>query len=128
MLNLKAHRKDRSVAIAAAVILLLQAFFTAWTTGAAASGTVPVDTFGNPLCITSPDGSSTPHDGSVKIPNCCAMGCSMSVTTLADPDDNVQLVREFAGGTIFRFPARETAIHHRDDHDPRSPRAPPVRL
>jgi len=126
MLNLAAHRKDRTVALAVALVLLLQAFFTAWTNGAMASGIMPADAWGNPICVTSPDGSPSPADGGVNIPNCCVLGCTMSSMAIPQPPLADQAVRVDLTGTEVRFFATNPPVGTSRDHDPGSPRAPPL--
>jgi hypothetical protein len=127
MTNLAAHRKDRTVALAAALVLLLQAFFTAWTTGAMASGNMPVDAWGNPLCITSADEGGAPaHETGVKLPNCCVLGCSVAAATMPHPPLAHEAVRVHLSGTEIRFFATNPPLGTSRDHDPGSPRAPPL--
>ncbi len=123
MLNLAAHRKDKTVAFIAAFVLLLQTLLASWSASADA---MALDAFGNPLCITSSDGGSTPGDVPAKIPNCCTLGCSMSSTVLAGPVPEhpvvIPVTGEYAGAVI----AQEAPRHARRDHGPGSPRAPPL--
>jgi hypothetical protein len=126
MLDLAAHRRDRTVAFAVVVILLLQGFFTAWTNAAMASGSMPVDAWGNPLCITSTDDGSSPDGDSVKIPNCCTMGCGMSTTMLPQPSLADHAIRHDLTGTEIRFFRTNPPLGTSRDHDPGSPRAPPL--
>ncbi|MGQ2906228.1 MAG: hypothetical protein ACT6RL_21610 [Neoaquamicrobium sediminum] len=78
MFDLTAHRKDRTVATIAAVILLLQAVFASLAF-AAGPGDTTLDAFGNPLCITSFDapGDDTGQNGHPVMPDCCTASCSM---------------------------------------------------
>lgn len=126
MLNFAAHRRDRTVALAAMLVLVLQGFFTAWTTGAMASGAMPVDAWGNPLCVTSADGGAMPDgDKGVKLPNCCALGCTMSAATPPNRPPAHEGARVDPAGTEIRFFAADPSIGTSRDHDPGSPRAPP---
>ena len=78
MFNLAAHRKDKSLAIIAALILLLQSFFASLAF-AGTPGDAPLDAFGNPICITISDatGDGTGQDGHPVLPDCCSVSCSM---------------------------------------------------
>jgi len=125
MRDLKAHRNNQSAAVAAAVIVWLQAFFTAWGMGAAAAHAMPVDAFGNPLCITAPDETPPPAGGPAKVPDCCTMGCSLSAAALPAPGGEVSFVLRFEGGTAVDFTVADDAGRRHDDHAPGSPRAPP---
>lgn len=126
-MDLAAHRRDRTVAFAAAFVLLLQAFFTAWATGAAASGAMPVDAWGNPLCITAADDAAPGGEsGAVEIANCCAMGCGVSATALPGPAGAMLAAADVRFGTGTRFVASDRSLDHGRDHDPGAPRAPPV--
>jgi hypothetical protein len=126
MTNLAAHRRDRTVAFAALVILLLQGFLTAWTTGAMAAGAMATDAWGNPLCITGTEDGSSPDGGAIKVPNCCTMGCGMSAWVLPQPSLADQAIRVELTGTEIRFFATNPPIGSSRDHDPGSPRAPPL--
>jgi hypothetical protein len=124
MLDLAAHRKDKTVAFIATLVLLLQTFFASWSLAAAPhDGTL--DALGNPLCITSSDHGPTPSDGSFEGPTCCTLGCSMSSTVLHTPAPDALPVRQEVEADV------QVGIEHalpraRPDHDPGSPRAPPL--
>lgn len=128
MLNLAAHRRDRTVACAVVLVLLLQAFFTAWTTGAMAAGSMPVDAWGNPLCVTSADETGSPQGSGVKLPNCCALGCGAAEVTLGHPPLAGEAVRLDLYGTEIRFFETNPPLGISRDHDPGSPRAPPLTI
>lgn len=125
MLNLAAHRKDLTVALVAAFVLLLQAFSSAWMTGAMAAGAMPFDAWGNPLCITSSDHGTSPDDGAVKLPDCCVIGCGMSATVLAEPAGMAVLNAALAGSEPLPL-ASNSSPRTSEEHDPGSPRAPPA--
>jgi hypothetical protein len=117
------------VALAAAFVLVLQAFATAWAAGVMPSGPM-LDAFGNPLCITSTDQQTADHDGPAgdhsKMPNCCTMGCSNASALLATPADDSGAwlpVRLDAAEADFR--TSNAVFVAFPDHDPGSPRAPP---
>lgn len=117
------HRRGSAVALVAACVLALQTCLTAW----AAAAMPLLDAFGNPLCITSVDhdGTSPPSDHS-SLPDCCTFGCSMaSPLAAAGPGDGIGLLRPLSSADV-RF-GRVEAFHIQGpDHDPGSPRAPPV--
>lgn len=119
-----ACRRDRTIALAAMLILLAQAFFTAWTTGAMASGAMPVDAWGNPLCVTSVEHGAS-DGGTFQIPGCCAMACAMSAAMLAQPAGAERSIRADLTGIRLPLVASTPFIDTSRDHDPGSPRAPP---
>lgn len=70
-------------AIAIALILVVQTLGSAYATGA---GAVPLDAFGNPLCITSGN-HAAPTDGSHGgVQSCCALACTNVATLLVTPE------------------------------------------
>lgn len=120
------------VALAAALVLVLQSFATAWAAGAMPAGAM-LDAFGNPLCITSADQQTVDLDGSgpagdhSKVPNCCTLGCSMGSPVLATPADDAGtwlLLRLEAAEADFMVSATVSVAF--PDHDPGNPRAPPL--
>lgn len=128
MLKLR-PKSQRRVAFAATCVLLLSTLMSAWATGAMAA--VPmVDQFGNPICLTSGDYRSHgggPAGDQTKLPNCCTLGCSMVYPLLAAPsaDASAWLIerRDLADATTLSF---ATIFVPFPDHDPGSPRAPPL--
>ncbi|HTV68586.1 MAG TPA: hypothetical protein VMF90_08620 [Rhizobiaceae bacterium] len=127
MLDLAAHRKDRTVAFAAALVLLLQAFITSWSL-AAPLHDPQLDAFGNPLCITSGDrGVHSPADTPGNTLDCCALSCSLSSTVLAAPTFDSAPVQHDAAGRLIAFPTREPAPPVRAEHASGSPRSPPLK-
>lgn len=116
------------VAFIAALVLVLQSFLSAWATGAFAA-TPMLDAFGNPLCITSvDDDGATPASDHSKMPDCCTFGCNMAASHLASaPDDSVSLFRPLASHGV-RFEFVQPFHIQSPDHDPGSPRAPPVTI
>jgi hypothetical protein len=128
MADLAAHRRDRTVALAAALVLLMQAFFTAWTTGAMASGTMPVDSWGNPLCITSIDSASPADTGGVNLPNCCVLGCTMAAMDTPPPPLAAEAVRLDLSGVAIGYVATNPPVGTSRGHEPGSPRAPPLNV
>lgn len=120
------------VALAAAIVLVLQSFATAWAAGSTPSGTM-LDAFGNPLCLTSADeptvdlGGSSPAGDPSKMPNCCTLGCSMVSPLLAAPADDagawLPVRLDTAEADLVTFAVIVVTF---PDHDPGNPRAPPL--
>jgi hypothetical protein len=87
-----------------------------------------LDAFGNPLCITSFGHSDAGSKGSdhSKLTDCCALGCSMFSSAFAAPSGN--------GAVELRLPVFSVPLPDEYgigfapvlDHDPGSPRAPPL--
>lgn len=116
------------VALAAAYMLVLQSIV-----GALALGIGPdasqVDAFGNPLCITSTDATDGGMGGAdhSKLPNCCTFGCSLFSSALATPPESGTSVvrRADQSDGLARGYDLLPAVSARD-HEPGSPRAPPL--
>jgi hypothetical protein len=124
MLDLAAHRKDRTVAFVAALVLLLQALFVSWAH--AAPHSMALDDFGNPLCVTSADQGTPPADTPTRLPNCCTLGCSMASAVLLPPSLDALPARRDAA-TDIRVPRpRDLLPPARPAYGPGSPRAPPL--
>lgn len=119
------HKRNIFVALVAALILLAQTALSGWGSGAMAA-TPMLDAFGNPLCITSTDptgGSTSDHS---KMPNCCTFGCSTVSPLLAIPDsDGTGLARPLIVSDVL-FSIGKGVVLPSPDHDPGSPRAPPL--
>jgi hypothetical protein len=113
-------------ALVAACVIVLQSFFTAW-----AAGAMPIqpmlDIFGNPLCITSLDkGNKGPVGDHSKLPDCCTFGCTMGSSVLAvAPTEHAEPLRPLLRSRVVAPLYRTDAIQI-PDHDPGSPRAPPL--
>lgn len=120
------HRRGSAVAFVAACILVLQSFLSGWATGALAA-TPMLDAFGNPLCVTSGDhDGKRPANDHSKVPDCCTFGCSIASSLLAAaPDDRIGPLRPLSSDD-FRFGSLESFHLQSPDHDPGSPRAPPL--
>lgn len=119
------------VALAAALVLVLQSFATAWATGAMPAGAI-LDAFGNPLCLTSADEQTIDRNGPgpagdhSRMPNCCTMGCSIASPLLATPADDVTIWTPIWMDSIeANLVTFKTVFVAFPDHDPGSPRAPP---
>lgn len=112
------------VAFAAALMLVLQ---TATAALAIGQGTPPLDIFGNPLCITT----STDHTAPAKsdhpsLAECCTLGCNMLSTALATPPDGVVVPVALQPHGALRFIPARLDPSTAPEHDPGSPRAPPL--
>jgi hypothetical protein len=113
------------VALAAAWLLLVQALSGSFAL-AAGRQHVPLDAFGNPLCITSAN-HDLPAPGSEHgpPPACCLLGCATGAPLAALPPLHAWLAVAFPTGPgTPPLLAREIAVPA-DPHDPASPRAPP---
>lgn len=122
----RATQGSTVVALVAAVLLVAQAFLTAWAAGSMPSGP-RLDAFGNPLCITSTHqdggGPATDHPG---LPDCCTFGCSMVSPLLPVPaGESVDIVHLLASSEVL-FPWRAGFPPSSPEHDPGNPRAPPL--
>ncbi|MEO9336143.1 hypothetical protein ABFT80_01730 [Mesorhizobium sp. SB112] len=111
------------VALVAAYVLVLQSTFGALALGTA-PGAMTLDVFGNPLCITSSDqqGSDIDH----VMPNCCVLGCSMFAPVSSAPPETASLRHEWTGSFAILLPLAASVIARSPEHDPGSPRAPPL--
>lgn len=120
------HRRGSAVALVATFVLVLQSFLSAWAAGAMPA-TPMLDAFGNPLCITSVDhDGSTPANDHSKLPACCTFGCNLASPLLAaEPAHGVGLLRPLSSADV-RFHVHKTVHIQSPDHDPGSPRAPPL--
>lgn len=120
------RRQASTVAFIAACVLVLQSCLGALAAGAMASAPM-LDVYGNPLCVTGGHHHDTapPNDHS-RLPNCCILGCSTPSPLLAaSPADSAWLRRlPYSNDVSFEFvhPFHIPA----PDHDPGSPRAPPL--
>lgn len=119
------RRRKGSIALCAALLLLLQSALTAWATSAMPASPL-LDAFGNPLCITSTDsGDAHPAGDHPKLPDCCTFGCSMASALIApSPSDAVGVRLPYILPDVPTEP--ETIVLVRSQaHAPGSPRAPP---
>ena len=120
------HRRGSAVAFVAACVLVLQSFLSAWA-ASAMPATPTLDIFGNPLCITSVDhdASGQPGDQSA-VQNCCAFGCASASPLPEPPGGEAGLLRPLLAHSGLRFHAGDEVRGDSPDHDPGSPRAPPL--
>jgi hypothetical protein len=114
------------IAFVAGFLFVLQTLTVAWATSATPSAP-QLDAFGNPLCITSTDHDRTaPAGDRSKLPQCCEFGCTATWTTVAGPaGDDIVFWRPLLGSDVF-FRRHGVLRVAAPDHDPRSPRAPPL--
>jgi hypothetical protein len=113
------------IVLVASFVLAAQALLTSWAMAASPQGPT-LDIFGNPLCITSPDGhGSTPTHDPGKMPTCCTLACGAFVSIIATPTDTVALAHRTASEEQV-VPSFDGILASRAEHDPGSPRAPPV--
>lgn len=119
------HRRGLPVALLAALAIVLQSLLL--HAPLASHTTVPVDAFGNPLCITSPAGDDTdPAGGQADPPPCCMFGCAMAQPLPAAlPGHNALRLSPRAHHDSLAVMGR-TAHVQTSDHDPGNPRAPPL--
>ena len=112
------------VALAAALMLVLQMAAAALALG---QGTPPLDIFGNPLCITTGTDHTAPAKGEhPSLPECCTLGCSMFSSVLASPPAGVELAVEYRREILVVFHPAGLDPSTAREHDPGSPRAPPL--
>ncbi|MER8788386.1 hypothetical protein NKH71_11090 [Mesorhizobium sp. M0983] len=110
-------------ALVAALMLVLQTVVGAYAIGV---GPGELDTFGNPLCLSSvgqSDPGKTGDHGS--LPNCCTLGCPMVAQALGSPPEAASLPADLpldAGIVPVVSPRLNLSP---DDHQPGNPRAPP---
>jgi hypothetical protein len=116
-LHLFRHELGSLTALVAAFVLVLQSSLTAW-----ASTTTPadpmLDSWGNVLCITGMDQEDgNPANDSSGMPDCCTPGCGVSSAALAAPS-SADIAQAAPAAPADLLP----------DHDPGSPRAPPLTI
>lgn len=113
------------VAFVAAFVLLLQSFLTAWAMGAMPIQTV--DAFGNPICITGSDiAGKAPSGDHSSMHDCCALGCSQASTVLEPPPATVVAILHTLSQSDPLSAHADPILVEDADHDPGSPRAPPL--
>lgn len=116
------------VALAAALMLLLQTAAGAYALGTGAAA-APRDAFGNPLCITS--GTHTGQDlpafpAHSTLPGCCTLACSLGVALLGPgPEAAFVAVPLHASMLAKPLPVRARPVRL-SEHSPANPRAPPL--
>lgn len=116
----------RWIALAAGLVFVVQTLTVAWTAGAMAAGP-QLDAFGNPLCITSTDHHNpAPAGKHSKLGDCCTFGCSTGWTIVAESAGDSAVLRRPLLGSDVTFRVTSVARDEAPDHDPGSPRAPPL--
>ena len=111
------------IALVAAAVLVLQSVFSVWALG---TPQPMLDAFGNPLCITGTDSQSPGPSDHSKVPNCCALGCmGVSHALPVAGDAGVELVHPFDESRAVYWGQRQISVAPAD-HNPGSPRAPPL--
>lgn len=118
-------RTGTLVALAAALVILLQGLGAAWANGRMA-GAPMLDIFGNPICLTDSVDTSAPGDDHAKVPNCCALGCPMAASALAAPPAHFHVATPTIRSHASKRFGLRPVILAPPDHDPASPRAPPL--
>jgi hypothetical protein len=117
-------RSPCRTAIAAALLLIVQAFLSGAGIGAqAAAG--PHDVFGNVLC-TADAGSpspSGPHGGAYDC-DCCLSGCDFGAAIIPQPSGIGTVPLAYL--TFFSGKRLTTASVRRQELEPLSPRGPPA--
>lgn len=110
-------------ALAATWLFLAQS-----TAGGFATVGVPLDAFGNPLCLGSDghDLSKKSGGGHDTRPNCCSLACGVAGNALATPPDALALALRAAGGNQAALRLVSVFVVPADEHHPASPRAPPA--
>lgn len=127
MLNLAAHRKDRTVAFVAAIVLLLQALVGSIAMAAGPSeGTL--DAFGNVLCITSGEtsGSDADRNGHSSLPDCCTVACAMFAAATSGSEAGPALANPLRSSASLSWGSSLSVFHTPVEiRGSGSPRAPP---
>jgi hypothetical protein len=126
-LEFRKHDRRFAVALVAAAVLVLQSVFSAWAS--AAPQAPMLDAFGNPLCITSADGHAPgPAGGHSKPSDCCMLGCAGIAHALAaSADATAGLVHQPVPRDVAYAAPRQISLEPAD-HNPGSPRAPPLTI
>lgn len=125
--RLRRTSRSTGIALVAASMLMLQAVLGAVALGTAHTAPL-VDIFGNPLCITSATGPTDPHDerSAAALPDCCTSACSMFAPLMNDSRVAHSLPNPLAVPAPLDFAFDPIALRPSPDHDPGSPRAPPL--
>lgn len=126
-MQLKAHDRRGPIALAAAALFVLQSLFSSWAAAHQAEPTL--DAFGHPLCITSADGHApVPAGDHSKPSDCCMLGCAGFPQALAAAADEAGALvhppvpRGHADAGQKQFSVEPA------EHNPGSPRAPPLNI
>jgi hypothetical protein len=112
-----------AVALAAALLLVLQSVFGAVAMGAE---TVQRDIFGNVICTDSGAERSHGQDpGGRHLPNCCTLSCAACVHGPADLPASAGLQHPAAVAVAHVYDRAPAPIHLAQRRTPANPRAPP---
>ncbi|MCV0395531.1 MAG: hypothetical protein K5872_16845 [Rhizobiaceae bacterium] len=113
------------VALVAAWMLVVQSIVGAMAQG---TGPVPLDVFGNALCITSTHAS--PGQGGLPrhdlIPDCCQAGCIFAAGAHAVPTVAIGIPAGHASAGTDTPRLAAFSLTTRPDPSPGAPRAPPL--
>jgi hypothetical protein len=107
-------------------MLVMQALLGALAIGSAAADPM-VDAFGNPLCVTSDQQDPSGGRDHTAMPDCCTSACSMVAPALTGERDAHYLANPLRIPAPATFDIGSRAAQPAPDHDPGSPRAPPLK-
>ncbi|MDP3895891.1 MAG: hypothetical protein Q8Q62_04375 [Mesorhizobium sp.] len=113
------------VALAAALMLVLQSLTGAWAMGA--NPNPQTDLFGNVLCLTSGTDHGIPAPGTPDhsgLPDCCAVGCGMFSAVAAPPPGTGTIAAPLVTIVVVAVRVEPSAIRPLA-YSPGNPRAPP---
>lgn len=112
--------------LAAAYLFVFQLVLGSLALSVATANAVPLDSFGNPLCITHSESSGSDHRDSSKLPECCTQACSMFAPLLASASTGHFIANRLEPvGQVF-VAERFSGPFKRPETDPGNPRAPPL--
>jgi len=114
-----------SVAIVAAWMLALQGLLVAFATAAGHPGE-NLDSFGNPLCITSTDAHGLGDDAHKGLPSCCYGICGPVTALSHDARAPHELENPLVLSLDARQPKRFENLRPAPTHAAARPRAPPL--
>ncbi len=118
------------IALAAALVFLLQSFAASAAAGAAA-GTLRFDAFGNPLCHTNTAETGIERGAAQPgLPDCCAFGCCgvglcAAVVVLIMPEGAALPLRRAEAAPELATAAVSPVLCEQTGHRPGRPRGPP---
>jgi hypothetical protein len=125
-LTLARHNRGSIVAVAAALIVFLQSIAIAWSAAAMPAGP-QFDAFGNPLCIAgTAHGGGDQGDDPSSLPNCCTFACGNASPALALPSGTDAALLTPPDRSAPQLSTFRTINLAAPEHDPGSPRAPPL--
>lgn len=125
-MHLFRHKRGSLNALVAAFVLVLQSSLTVWASAAAPAEPM-LDSWGNVLCITGMDqDDGNPANNHSGMLDCCTFGCGASSATLAVPSGASIALPPPPIRSDALWTACNAATVQTPDHDPGSPRAPPV--